>query len=198
MGYPYLSYPSARLSLLVVHLGLDGVGFSLSSWCWSFVLLIFAISLYTLAIRTLYSEEMFTGCSCTASIFSIYYCCDANALLSCSISLTASSLSPTETVVWCLMLASSLVNNILKLIQFLALVGLSLQVSHSRFKNTVYSMARYAERRMFFSVNGSSPDLMNIFQSSMRVNSYAMGVFGSQCASNAISLYCSCLGRKFP
>ena len=53
-------------------------------------------------------------------------------------------------------------------------------------------------RMIFFLVNGSSPDLVNSFQYSMRVNSTAVGVVGSYCESNAISFSCSCFGRIFP
>ena len=51
--------------------------------------------------------------------------------------------------------------------------------------------------RIFFLVNGSSPDLANSFQYSMQMNSTAMGLVGSHCESNAISFSCSCLGRRF-
>ena len=76
------------------------------------------------------------------------------------------------------MLADSLLKKILNLIQFLALVGLSCQVSYGRLNNSVSSIARYAELRISFSLNGYYPALENIFQSSMRVNSTMMGVVG--------------------
>ena len=44
---------------------------------------------------------------CSLSRFAISCCCGANDLLSCRITLPASSLIPTEPVVWCFMLASS-------------------------------------------------------------------------------------------
>ena len=47
-------------------------------------------------------------------------------------------------------------------------------------------------------VNGSSPALTNSLQSSMRVNSTVMGVVGYHCESNAISFWCSCIGRIVP
>ena len=144
MGYPSLSHPSAWLSFLVVPLGLDGVIFPLSSWCWTFVLLIFPISSSTLDLRSLYYEALFTGCYYTASMFAIYCCCYENALLSCRIALADSSFSTTDTVVWCFMLSASMVNNSLQLLQFLDLVDLSRQVSHGRLKNPVSSMVIYA------------------------------------------------------
>ena len=150
MGYPYLSYTSSRLSFLVVTLGLDGVGFPLSSWWWSFVLLIFSISFFNLSLMSLYSEALFTSCSRTACMFDIYFCCDANASLIFMIALADSLLIPTELVVLCFMLAAYLVKKSFQLLHFLALVGLSHQVSHGRLKNPVSFMARYAERRVFF------------------------------------------------
>ena len=96
------------------------------------------------------------------------------------------------------MLAAYLVNKSLKLIQFLALVSLSLQVSHGRLNNTVSSVASYAEQRIFFSVNGYSPDSVNILQSSIQVNSTVMEEAGYHCASNAISFFCICFGRTVP
>ena len=121
-----------------------------------------------------------------------------NYLLCFRISLAASSLNPTEPVVWCFMLAASLVKKSLKLLQFLALVGLSHKVSHARFNNPVSSMARYTEQRIFFLVNGSSPASENSFRSLMQVHSTAMGVVGSHFASNSISFYCSFFGRTVP
>ena len=59
----------------------------------------FSISSSTLALRSLYSEALFTGCSCTLRMFVIYCCCAVNASLSCRIALADSSLSPTELVV---------------------------------------------------------------------------------------------------
>ena len=150
MGYPSLSNPSVRISFLVVPLGLGGVGFSLSSWCWSLVLLVFFISSSTLDLRSLYFEALFSGCSCTAWMFIIYWCCAANALFGCSIALPYSSLIPTEPVVWCLMLAASFVKNSFKLVKFLAIVGLSCHVSHGRLNNIVSYMSRYAEKIIFF------------------------------------------------
>ena len=67
-----------------------------------------------------------------ARMFEISFCCDSNALFSCRITLAYSSLSQTEPVVRCLMLAASLVEKSLKLLQRLALVRLSCQVSHDR------------------------------------------------------------------
>ena len=128
-------------------------------------MLFFFIGSSTLALISLYSEALFTGCSCTARIFEIYCCCDANSSLSCSISLEASLLSSTEPVVGCLVLDASLVNKTLKLLHFLALVGLSRQVSHVRLNNLVSLMARYSEQSIFFSVNGYYPSLENILQS---------------------------------
>ena len=58
----------------------------------------FSISLSTLDLSSLYSEVLFTGCSCTALMFVIYFYCAVNALLSCKIELGASSLSLTEPV----------------------------------------------------------------------------------------------------
>ena len=98
---------------------------------------------------SLYSEVLFASCSCTAHMFAISYLCDANYLLSFRIALADSSFSPTEPVVWCLIFAASLVKKSLKLLQFLARVGFSFQVSHGRLNNLVSSMARYAERRIF-------------------------------------------------
>ena len=49
-----------------------------------------------------------------------------------------------------------------------------------------------------FLVNGSSLCLVNSLQSSMHVNSNAMGVVGSHCASNAISFSCSCFRKTVP
>ena len=128
-------------------------------------MLIFAISSSTLNLRYLYYEALFTGCSCTPRMFTIYCCCDANASLSCRISLKASSLSLTDPVVWCLMLDASLVNKSLKLLKFLELLGLYLQVSHGKLKNPVSFMERYAKRMIFFSVNVSSPSSENSLQS---------------------------------
>ena len=96
------------------------------------------------------------------------------------------------------MLAASLVKKILKLLQFLALVGLSLQVSHGRLNNAVSLMARYAEQMIFFSLYGSSPASTNSLYYLMRVNSTAMGLVGSHCAPNEISFYCSCFGMTVP
>ena len=62
---------------------------------------------------------------------------------------------------------ASLVKKSLKLIQLLALVGLSHQVSHVRLNNPVSAMARYVEQMIFFSVNGSSTALENSLQASM-------------------------------
>ena len=95
------------------------------------------------------------------------------------------------------MLDASLVKKSLKLLQFLALVLLSCQVPHGRLKNKVSSMESYAEQR-FFSVNGSSLALENSLQSSMQVNITVMLVVSSHFEPNAISFYCSCLGRKIP
>ena len=161
-------------------------------------MLIFAISLSTLALRSLYSEVLFTGCYCTARMLAVSFCFVASASLGFRIALAASSLILTDPVVLCLMLAASLVNKSSKLLQFLALVGLSRQVSYDRLKNPVSLISRYAEQRIFFSVSGSSPDLANSFQSSMQVNITAMGVVGSHCVSNAISFSCSCFGRTVP
>ena len=94
------------------------------------------------------------------SIVMRMYCCYRLAL-------EDSSLSPTEPVVRCLMLSASLVKKSLKLLQFLALVGLSCKASHGRFNNTMSSMERYSEQRIFSLVNGSSPALENSLQSSM-------------------------------
>ena len=55
----------------------------------------FSINSSTLDLSSLYSEALFTGCSCKARIFAIYCCCAANYLLSCRIVLAASSLSTT-------------------------------------------------------------------------------------------------------
>ena len=96
------------------------------------------------------------------------------------------------------MLAASLIKKILKLLHFLMLVGSYRHVSHGRLNNRVSLMARYAEQRVFFSVNGSSPDLANSLQSLMRLNSTAMGEVGSHCASNAISFSYSCFGSTVP
>ena len=126
-------------------------------------MLIFAISSSTLNLRYLYYEALFTGCSFTPRMFTIYCCCDANASLSCRISFSASSLSPTEPVVWYFMLADSLVKKNLKLLQCLDLVGLHFQVSPGRLNNLVSLMERYAEQMIFFSVNAYSPSSANIF-----------------------------------
>ena len=69
----------------------------------------------------------------------------------------------------------------------MALEGLSRPVSHDRLNNPESSMERYVEQMIFFSVNGSSSTLKNIFHSSMRVNITAVGVVVSHCASNEIS-----------
>ena len=55
----------------------------------------------------------------------------------------------------------------LEVTPILALEGLSNQVSHGRLNNLVSLMAIYAERRFFFSINGSSPYSANNLQSSM-------------------------------
>ena len=81
-------------------------------------------------------------------MFTIYCCCAANAFLSCRISLAATSLSPTDPVVLCLILGDSLVKKSLKLLHFLTLVGLYFQVSHGRFNNPVSSMESYAYQRI--------------------------------------------------
>ena len=93
------------------------------------------------------------------------------------------------------MLDASLVNKSLKLLKFLELLGLYLQVSHGKLKNPVSFMERYAKRMIFFSVNVSSPSSENSLQSSIRVNSTTIGVVVSHFSSNTISFYCSCLGR---
>ena len=144
-----------------------------------------------LSLRSLYSEALLPGCSCTERMFAISCCCDENDLLSCSITLESSSLSPTDPVLWCLMLAASLLKKSLKLLHFLALLGLSHQVSHGRLNNPVSLMENYAEQRIFFSVNVYSPASVDSLQSSMRVNSTAMVVLGYHCSSNAISFSCS-------
>ena len=147
-------------------------------------------------MRSLYYEALFTDCSCTARMFAVSCCFDENYLLSCRIASAALSLIPTEPVVRCLMLAASLVEKSLKLLQFLALMGLSRQVSQVRLNRPMPSMESYAEQRIFFSVNLSSSYLANSLPSSMWVNITAMVVVGYHCASNAISFSCSCLGRK--
>ena len=88
-----------------------------------------------------------------------------------------------------------MVKKSLKLLQFLALVGLSRQVSHGRSNNLMYLTERYAEKRIVFSVNISYPASKNSLQFSMQVNITAMGVVGSHCAPNATSLSCSFFGR---
>ena len=59
----------------------------------------FSIGSSTLALRSLYCEALLTGCYCTARVFAIYCCFAENYLLSCRISLAASSFSLTETLV---------------------------------------------------------------------------------------------------
>ena len=75
--------------------------------CWISTLLLmlnfcvvdFSISSSTLDMRSLYSEAMLTGCSCTSHMLKISCYCAANTSISCRIALVASSLSPTEPVV---------------------------------------------------------------------------------------------------
>ena len=147
--YPLLSCPSARFSFSVVPLGLGGLVFSLYSWWWSLVLLVFSISSSNFTLRSLYSEALFTGCSCTVRMFTISCCCAVNASLGCRITLVDSSLSPTKQVVWCLILTASLIKKSLMLLQLLALLWLSRCVSHNRLNNIVSLMSSYAERRIF-------------------------------------------------
>ena len=52
----------------------------------------FSINSSTLAMRSLYSEALLTGCSCTSRMFTISCCCDTNALIACRITQAASSL----------------------------------------------------------------------------------------------------------
>ena len=112
--------------------------------------------------------------------------------------LAASLLIPTESVVWCLMLNASLIKKSLKLHQLLALVELSRQVSNDRLNNPVSSMEIYARQRIFFLVNVTSPSSANSLQSSMQVNSTAMGLVRYHFTFNEISLSCSCFGRTVP
>ena len=77
-------------------------------------------------------------------------------------------------------------------------MGLSRQVSHGRLNNPVSFKESYAEQRIFFSVNGSSPDSENNLQSSMQVNGTEIGVVGSHFISNAISFSWSCFRRTVP
>ena len=197
-GVPILIISSSTTVLIGVSFGFRPCGIYTFFLVLNFCYVYFSISLSTLAPRSLYSEALFNGCSCAARLLSIYCCCDANASISCRISLEASFFIPTDPVLWYLMLAASLVKKSLKLLQLLALVGLSRQLSRGRLKNSVSSMTSYAEKMVFFSFNGSSLASENIFQSSMWVNIDAMGVVGSQCASNAILFSCSCLGRTVP
>ena len=96
------------------------------------------------------------------------------------------------------MLSDSLVKKSFKLLQFLALVGLSCQVPHGRLKNKVSSMESYAEQIIFFSVNGSSLASENSLQSSMQVNITVMLVVSSHFEPNAISFSCCFFERIFP
>ena len=63
------------------------------------MLLIFAIRLSTLDLRSLYSEALFTGCYCTSRMFKMSCFCAANNYISCGIELAASLLSTTDPVV---------------------------------------------------------------------------------------------------
>ena len=153
----------------------------------NFFAVYFSISSSTLALRSLYYKALFTGCSCTTRMLAISCFCSANALLSCRIELSASFLSYTDTVVWCLVLVSSLVKKSFKLLLLfcacgLVLTGITCQVEQSSVFDGKVCRAKY----IFFLVNGSSPALENILQSSLQFNSTAMGVVGSHCAYNAI------------
>ena len=83
-----------------------------------------------------------------ARLFVIFCCCATNESLSYIIELEVSS-SRTDPVVQCLMLAASLGNKSLKLLLFLALVSFSLQVSHDRLNNSLYSTG-YILRKLYY------------------------------------------------